>query len=768
MPRVSMNVCVLDQPEMLRDSLKSIHNQTFKDWECLIVDDGSRIPVDSIVNEFKDPRFKLHRFPVNKGIPHGGNFNFRRSTGDYICSLGCDELIHSTKFEDQVKYLDEHPEIDCIWGVRLNGPMGPVPEWEQYEVKCHNRSKELWLKCFLQDGDVPLGGASAMWRRSLFEKLGYFDDKLTVFSDHEFFCRIFENCKFKVLPYRWMNEVPGGKKICTLTNNNIGKANEEWAHVQSKHGLIMPPSEGLVTVAMPCFNHARFIGESLKSVLAQTDQNFEILITDDGSTDDVKAAISGFDDPRISFERSQTNCGHMVTVNKMLEKAKGEFFISFSCDDTMSPNLIEKLRAEFKRDPFLEHVASQNDFMHEDGRPYTEDHPLKTIQKAVNRPKEEWHELFYRGNVYFGINMYRTSALKEVGGWDPRHGVISDYEMYLKLLPRYNFRIVEEPLTHTRIHGQNQSLLSPEEAKKLPKRYFDAQRSYYRPRPKIIIATPFYQVSGFSPYIKSLTETTRYLTLSGINWEFMDLSGDSYVHRARNSICMNFLNDPYATDLFFIDSDMSWDVASFIAMIFRPEPVLAGTYPVKNKWEMWTSKPRIADPDTDPHFMGHPLPDGSALLEANQLAGGFLRIKRSVLEKFMEFYPTYKYHDTHPIPEQRTEQVEFFTAGLDREPEVRLLQDIEMMMNQSNGNGVDLTSLKPRFDELKQIRQFVGEDYCFSNRLRNMGIQLFIYPNATISHFGMQGWTGNFNEFLKNQGKEQQKAAEKAAEKAKT
>ena len=166
--------------------------------------------------------------------------------------------------------------------------------------------------------------------------------------------------------------------------------------------------------------------------------------------------------------------------------------------------------------------------------------------------------------------------------------------------------------------------------------------------------------------------------------------------------------------------------------------------------------------------MGHPLPDGSVLLEATQLAGGFLRIKRSVLEKFIEYYPTYKYYDTHPIPEARMEQVEFFTAGLDREPEVRLLQDIEMMMNQANGNGVDLTPLKPRFDELKQVRQFVGEDYCFSNRLRNMGIQLFIYPNATISHFGVQGWTGNFNEFLKKQQTEANKETNKETNKEAT
>ena len=213
-------------------------------------------------------------------------------------------------------------------------------------------------------------------------------------------------------------------------------------------------------------------------------------------------------------------------------------------------------------------------------------------------------------------------------------------------------------------------------------------------------------------------------------------------------MCMIFLNDPWATDLFFIDSDMAWDIDSFMKILFRPEPVIGGTYPVKNKWDMWTSKPVIMSPEKDPHFIGIKLPDGGQLVQAFQLAGGFLRVKRSVLEKFVEYYPNNRYNDTHPVPELRSEQIEFFTAGLSREGETLLLKDIENEMKEANGNGVDLSKFKTRFDELKKVHDFVGEDYCFSNRLREMGVPLYIYPNATITHFGVQGWTGNFHTFM--------------------
>ena len=333
--------------------------------------------------------------------------------------------------------------------------------------------------------------------------------------------------------------------------------------------------------------------------------------------------------------------------------------------------------------------------------------------------------------------------------------------MYLRLLPRYNFRIVEEPLTHTRIHGKNLSLLNQEEARKLRKRYFDAQRPYYRPIPKVIIATPFYELKAFSPYVSSLLNTVRLLIFHGINWEFMDLSGDSYVHRARNSMCMNFLADPYATDLFFIDSDMAWNPEAFINMMFRPEPVIGGTYPVKNKWEYWTSRAEIIDPDKPTaHFIGIPLPDGSSLIKATQLAGGFLRIKRSVLEKFIEFYPMSTYGDTHPVAEARIPQIEFFACGMDKDQEVSLLRDIEEAAK-GNGTSLDMTQFKERFEKLKAVRDFIGEDYTFSNRLTKMGIPLFIYPNATICHFGVQGWTGNFDSFMKAKSEEQRAEKEK-------
>jgi hypothetical protein len=246
---------------------------------------------------------------------------------------------------------------------------------------------------------------------------------------------------------------------------------------------------------------------------------------------------------------------------------------------------------------------------------------------------------------------------------------------------------------------------------------------------KVVICTPFYELKGFSPYIISLTNTIRLLERCNIEWRFKDLSGDSYVHRARNNMCDMFLEDPEATDLFFIDSDMAWNPESFVNMCMLPEPVVGGSYPVKNGWDNWTSIPKFQEVDGVPRLLGRDLGDGTALIEATVLAGGFLRIKREVLELFREKFPDLWYREPSTRPDEPGRKyTQFFAAQ-------------------------------------SEDHQFIGEDHMFSKRLREMGVPMFIYPNATIEHFGVKGWLGNFDKFLKEQkvNGDKEKAEKKAA-----
>jgi glycosyltransferase involved in cell wall biosynthesis len=708
--------------------IASIVASTYENWELVIVDDGSTEDLKGVVQSFNDNRIRYFRFTENRGVPKGTNWALEQATGKYVCLLSADETITKEKLAEQVAYLEANPSVDCVWGLPGSGgdgvqyPMGLRPEWEQYAMKAHNRSREAWLRTLLQLENVPIGGCSLMMKASVMKALGGQDETLTAFADHELYCRFFEKGYVGVvLPYRWAIDKPASPDSVRAKNHH--KAQEEYTYVRQKHPLILPPTDGKVTVGIPCHNHARFLLAAVDSVLAQTRAVDEILILDDCSTDDFKTVAAGFTDPRIRVLAFDENRGFQEAMNQMAFRATGDFFVALAADDTLAPTFVERCLAEFKRNPWLEFVASQTDFLAEDGKPFVGQHPFLEIPKPSNKAtKDEWLAALHAGNQYFGAGMYRTKALSEVGGWEKQYKVISDYQLYLKLLQRENIHVIEEPLTHTRIHGKNDSLLDKARSKELPWLYHAARKRFYRKLMKVIIATPFYEVKAFSPYVTSLANTIRLLTAVGIDWRFLELAGDSYVHRARNTMCDMFLRDPDATDLFFIDSDMSWSPEAFVKMCMLPDEVVGGTYPVKNAWDRWTSIPQTFEENGMSVLRGRPLEEGCALIEAFVLAGGFLRIKRSALERFRQHYPDLWYVEPSTDPEEPDHKfTEFFVAE-------------------------------------KIDHKFFGEDHAFSKRMRDMGVRMMIYPNVDIVHWGYKDFGGNFDKFLKKNAALEQKA----------
>jgi glycosyltransferase involved in cell wall biosynthesis len=717
MPRVSVCCSVLNQSEWLKEMIASVFVQTFKDWELIIVDDGSTEDIKAVVDSFKDERIIYHRFHKNKGIPHGINWAMNHARGEFINPLAADELLTPDKFETQVKFMDENPDIHCIWGLPQNGPVGLRPTHEQYSLRAHNRSNLAWVRTLINLENVPIGGASMLCRKSVFQDIGYFDQQLEIFSDHEWFVRFFKHgYQGRILPYRWMLSRHNPNAVSRNMKGSVREIN----YVRQKHRVDTPIVDRKVTVAIPVFNMANYLPETLDSVFKQTVQPTEILIVDDCSTDNLSEVVSQYKDPRIKFFKFEENQGNVKAQNFMLTQATGTFYIPLSADDTLDPKYIEKLLNEFEQNPWLEFCASHTDFIDEAGNTITEpklpfQEAAMSIPKPTNLPREKFLGQLYYGNLYFGVGTYRTQALREVGGWE-NHGVISDYEMYLRLLQRENIKIVEEPLTHTRLHDRNQSNLSvnkPGEGKTLQQLYRDAKAPYFAQRMKVIIATPFYEMKAFSPYVSSLASTIKLLTMLGIEHEFWELAGDSYVARARNTICTKFLEDVEATDLFFIDSDMSWNADAFVRMLMLPEGIVGASYPAKNMWESWTSIPEVREENGKFHPVGRPLQDGTALLNADTVATGFMRIKRQALEAFRDHYPQHRYKE--PGADQSApdrEYIEFFATA--------------------------------REDGL-----WYGEDRMFCKRLKEMGQDLFIYPNVTVSHFGVKAWTGNYDKFLR-------------------
>ena len=98
----------------------------------------------------------------------------------------------------------------------------------------------------------------------------------------------------------------------------------------------------LVSIITPSYNTARFIAETINSVLAQTYTNWEMIIVDDCSTDDTDVIVGSFSDPRIRYLKNEKNSGAAVSRNRALQEAKGKWVAFLDSDDLWEPDKLEK------------------------------------------------------------------------------------------------------------------------------------------------------------------------------------------------------------------------------------------------------------------------------------------------------------------------------------------------------------------------------------------------------------------------------------------
>ena len=125
---------------------------------------------------------------------------------------------------------------------------------------------------------------------------------------------------------------------------------------------------GLVSIVMPSYNTARFIKNSIDSVLAQTYKNWELLIVDDCSTDNTNEIVAQFNDSRITYVKNEKNSGAAVSRNRALAQAKGKWIAFLDSDDLWAPEKLEK-QLKFMAENGYAFSYTRYEEIDEDGNP---------------------------------------------------------------------------------------------------------------------------------------------------------------------------------------------------------------------------------------------------------------------------------------------------------------------------------------------------------------------------------------------------------------
>ena len=485
----------------------------------------------------------------------------------------------------------------------------------------------------------------------------------------------------------------------------------------------------MLTIVIPAYNGERWIGNAVRSALAQdwTDASgqqvrYEVVVRDDGSTDGTWDVLEKLEeelrDTRLHIFKDKNAGGIAQSFQKVFDIAdevfQADFVTIVGQDDQIDKDYLRRVMERFEANREASMVACHPRFIDDDGKPYVNPNDGRlAIPKPKKRSREEWLDLFRQVNNYFGINTYKTQAVKEAGGFDPEAGWLLDWDLYTRLVKNGDIEVIEEELCSLTLSNTTTSSITRE---KLPRQHqyqvHIREKNFVPKTMKVALATPFYMSQGFSHHADSMIHTTTMLTRAGIEWELIRVNGDSYVDRAKNTIAAEFL-DSDCTDLIMIDSDEQWHPQAIARLLQHPEEIVAGAYPFKNNWGRFAGNPKIVEVDGVAQYAGfRSLPDGAHLLEAHNVAGGFLRIKRPALIKFTKAFPEAIYTDPFAWPSKPDR---IYTAFF--------MCDIE------------------------NYERF-GEDAYFSRKMQECGIKLWIDPNISIIHYGVQGYPGNMHEHL--------------------
>jgi glycosyltransferase involved in cell wall biosynthesis len=201
-----------------------------------------------------------------------------------------------------------------------------------------------------------------------------------------------------------------------------------------------------VSVVIPTYNRAHVVGRAIGSVLAQTYQDFEVIVVDDASTDDTEEVVKRFNDSRIRYLRHEKNLGGAVARNTGIKAAHGEYLAFLDSDDEWLPEKLER-QMETLQDLPGNWAGVCCGFWLIDGEHVKESIP--------DWPRSIFDKLLVTCFLNGGSTLVaRTEVINSIGGFDERLPRHQDWDLLLRLAEKYELAIVKTPLVRRYMSGR--------------------------------------------------------------------------------------------------------------------------------------------------------------------------------------------------------------------------------------------------------------------------------------------------------------------------
>lgn len=243
----------------------------------------------------------------------------------------------------------------------------------------------------------------------------------------------------------------------------------------------------LVSIVIPTYNHEQYLARAIKSVLKQTHKNAEIIICDDGSSDNTKEVIKKFKHHKKIRYYYQSNQGLASTRNLGIKKAKGEFIAFLDSDDYWLPKKIEKQLKIFTKNKQIGLVYCFHYWVSEAGK--------ITGKKKKNYRGDIWQDLL-QGNLIVGSGsaaVVKKECFDKIGLFDESLKSCEDWDMWLRIARVYQIDLTPELLVKITQHPH-----------KIKQQKWSLARGRFKVIKKNLSYLPEFNKKGIANFLKSV------------------------------------------------------------------------------------------------------------------------------------------------------------------------------------------------------------------------------------------------------------------------
>jgi glycosyltransferase involved in cell wall biosynthesis len=213
----------------------------------------------------------------------------------------------------------------------------------------------------------------------------------------------------------------------------------------------MPEKSPVISIIIPAYNAAGFILETLHSVFQQTFRDFEVIVVNDGSTDNTLEVLASVTDPRMRVITKQ-NQGVCAARNTGIQAARGEYLAFLDNDDLWTPDKLEAQLNALKSNPKAGVAYSWTKPFYTNSDKVCEATPYYFIGDVYN-------DLLQENFIGHGSNILATrAAVESVGGYDEQLPYVADWDFCLRLAAKWEYALVPKPQIFYRLSTTSMSI----------------------------------------------------------------------------------------------------------------------------------------------------------------------------------------------------------------------------------------------------------------------------------------------------------------------